>query len=288
MQVEKRKYSKETVDQWYNYLINNHTLKETSEYFNISYYSLVKILTRYGYRKVAYKVKNITWRKNENINYFNVINSHEKAYFLGFIYADGSISSNINTNNKTFNFTLQLQDKYILDKLHNNMNLKTKIIIHKNSAKLHVYNQELYNDLINLGIKEDKSHKDFLFPNIDEKYIPSFILGYFDGDGCISLKSNNNASVSITCNSEIFLLNMKKYLDKENIKCYIRKIKKIKNYLYVLYVSGKENHIKFKNYIYKDSNIFLIRKHNKFLTLWQNFVQSQEIAEQVNQHQLEH
>lgn len=67
---------------------------------------------------------------------------------------------------------------------------------------------------------------------------------------------------------------MKKYLDKENIKCYIRKIKKIKNYLYVLYVSGKENHIKFKNYIYKDSNIFLIRKHNKFLTLWQNFVQS--------------
>ena len=288
MQVEKRKYSKETVDQWYNYLINNHTLKETSEYFNISYYSLVKILTRYGYRKVAYKVKNITWRKNKNINYFNVIDSHEKAYFLGFIYADGSISSNINTNNKTFNFTLQLQDKYILDKLHNNMNLKTKIIIHKNSAKLHVYNQELYNDLINLGIKEDKSHKDFLFPNIDEKYIPSFILGYFDGDGCISLKSNNNASVSITCNSEIFLLNMKKYLDKENIKCYIRKIKKIKNYLYVLYVSGKENHIKFKNYIYKDSNIFLIRKHNKFLTLWQNFVQSQEIAEQVNQHQLEH
>lgn len=69
-----------------------------------------------------------------------MIDSHEKAYFLGFIYADGSISSNINTNNKTFNFTLQLQDKYILDKLHNNMNLKTKIIIHKNSAKLHVYN----------------------------------------------------------------------------------------------------------------------------------------------------
>ena len=265
MKEEKRKYTIETVNKWSDYLKDNHTLKETSEFFNISYYSLVKILTRYGYRRTSRTVKNVSWKKNVNTNYFEKIDSYEKAYFLGFIYADGSISSNSNTNQKVFSFVLQLQDRYILENLHKKMNLKTKISIYKNSAKLHVYDSKLYNDLNNLGVYEDKSHKDFSIPSIDKKYLSSFILGYFDGDGCITIKQNKTCGgVNITCNSNVFLKEIQNILNNQNIKNYIKKINKPTGYLYVLYISGKENQIKFRDYIYKDYNNSLIRKKEKF------------------------
>lgn len=267
MKKEKRKYSEEAVQKWSEYLKNDHTLMETSEHFNVPYYSLVKVLVRYGYRKKSRTVKTVTWKKNVDISYFENIDSYEKAYFLGFIYADGSISSNINSGQKVFNFALQLQDKYILENLHKAMGLKTNIYIHKNSARLNVYDYKLYDDLAALGVLEDKSHKEFNFPHINEKYISSFILGYFDGDGCITIKKNQ-AGVSITCNSELFLKEMEKYLTKNNINCYIRRISKSTGYLFVLYISGKESHLKFRDFIYKNYSDSLIRKRDKFFSLF--------------------
>ena len=115
----------------------------------------------------------------------------------------------------------------------------------------------MYNRLLELGIYEDKSHKDFVIPNIKESLINSFILGYFDGDGCITIKSTGYASISICCNSRIFLESVQSYLIQQSI--FSRPITtehRAKHPLYVLYITKRKDQNAFKDLIYRNSTIF--------------------------------
>lgn len=126
----------------------------------------------------------------------------------------------------------------------------------------------MYNKLVELGIQEDKSHQNYTLPNIDENLLNSFILGYFDGDGCITIKSTGYSVTSICCNSKIFLESVKECLNKNGIETRDISIeKRSKNSLYILYISKRSEQLKFMDYIYKDSSIFLKRKHDKFLQI---------------------
>lgn len=103
-------------------------------------------------------------------------------------------------------------------------------------------------------------------PNIDEKYINSFIRGYFDGDGCITIKNDNSIVVSICCNSKLFLENLQEKLQNNNIFSRILTEKRKHNNLYVLYLKGRKNQLNFKNYIY-NNYMRLKRKYDKFMKI---------------------
>lgn len=62
------------------------------------------------------------------------------------------------------------------------------------------------------NFKEDKSHQDYSIPNIPDEFFHAFVRGYFDGDGCVCLKSHKYLSVSICCNSKVFLESLKEKL----------------------------------------------------------------------------
>lgn len=268
MKPNQQKYPKEEVKNWSDYLNNNHTLTETSEFFKIPYKSMIHLLNRYGFRKPCRSVNKIRRLNNEIIDYFKIIDSAEKAYYLGLIYSDGYICSGNYNRTKQVGIALQLQDKYILERLHTNLSLKTKINEYKNSAKLVITNLGMYNDLLNLGIIENKSKSDYTMPKINENLLNSFVLGYFDGDGCITIKNSGAIVVSICCNSKIFLESLQEYLNSNDIKTRLNTEKrKLKNNLYVLYLCGRKNQLKFKKLIYKDSPIFLTRKYDKFMKI---------------------
>ena len=205
MKIERMKYTKEQIEEFGNYYLNNHTLKETSEHFNINYHTLKQYLLKFGYRTPSKKLSNQRVKKN---SYFDKIDTPEKAYFLGYLFADGYISKT--TYGTSIGIGLQLQDKYIIEALCEQMQIPKNIGIYKNSAKLQYTDQHTYNNLISFGICEDKSHKDFHLPNIHDELMNSFILGYFDGDGCITIKSTGYSVVSMCCNSKVFLEDVKK------------------------------------------------------------------------------
>lgn len=268
MKPNQQKYSIEEVIKWNDYLKNNHTLTETAEYYNIPYKSVVHLLNRYHFRTPCRNVMKIRRLNNEIIDYFKIIDSAEKAYYLGLIYSDGYICSSNYDRTKQVGIALQLQDKYILDNLHTILDLKTKISIYKNSAKLVITNLGMYQDLCNLGVVENKSNSDYIIPNIKPEFINSFILGYFDGDGCITIKKSGAIVVSICCNSYKFLESVQNYLNSQNIKTRLNKeMKSSGKYLYVLYLCGRKNQLKFKDLIYKNCNIFLTRKYDKFMKI---------------------
>ena len=117
---------------------------------------------------------------NFNRNYFDELKTHEQAYILGFIYADG-----YNRGDK-----LELdQNEERIDILENiNKALESNCPIRSYSSgkyRLSFNSKKLCLDLTRLGAVRNKSLI-LTFPKcITDKLMPSFILGYFDGDGCV-------------------------------------------------------------------------------------------------------
>lgn len=145
MQINKQKYTKEEIYEFYNFFSQNHTLSETAIHFNVKYKTMINSMIRFG----LYVPKRIcTKRKNNctNHDYFEKIDSHEKAYYLGLLMSDGYI---LTTNyNKQMGIALQLQDEYVLEPLKNNLGKNLKLNRYKNSSKLVVNSEKIYSDLV--------------------------------------------------------------------------------------------------------------------------------------------
>jgi intein/homing endonuclease len=199
-----------------------------------------------------------------NENYFDVIDSEDKAYFLGLLYADGY--NDINRN--TINLSLKEQDKEILEKLsiciESNKPLqyvKIKNQNHQNQYRLVVCSKYLSQKLIELGCVSNKTFK-ITFPT--EEQVPKelqrhFLRGYFDGDGWIGEKSLCIVGTQDFCNSL-------DYITKDlNINSYIRSRHPERNHNIKMFeISGRNQCKKFFHYIYDNATIYLKRKFDKW------------------------
>ena len=229
---------------------------------------MLNYFLRLGWYKPTRKKKKITKQLCINPNYFQTIDSNKKAYFLGLLMSDGYICENVYS--KEFGIALQSSDKYILEELQKEIAPSKKINHYKNSYKFSLTNNQIYNDLKKYGIREQKSSIDYTLPKLEDKYMHAFIRGYFDGDGCITIKSTGYSVVSFCCNSKVFLENLKVYLESKNIICrniVCEQGSSRKRPIYILYLSKRENQLKFQNFIYSDKEIYLIRKYNKFMKI---------------------
>ena len=123
---------------------------------------------------------NSTRKYNLNEDYFSELKTHEQAYILGFIYADGYNRED----------TLELDQKEervdILEKINKALNSDALIKSYSpGTYRLNINSKKLCADLTKLGAIRNKSLI-LTFPNfIPEELMSSFILGYFDGDGCV-------------------------------------------------------------------------------------------------------
>ena len=122
---------------------------------------------------------------------FEKIDTEEKAYWLGFLYADGSVGS------KEDKIELGLAEKDLkhIEKFKTFMNINNKISYREKtkSYRMSFRSAQCKQDLINKGCVPKKSLI-LNFPNENQvpKYlIRHFIRGYFDGDGCFSRQLHN-------------------------------------------------------------------------------------------------
>jgi len=220
-----------------------------------------------------YNVYNPKIINQGNVRYFQNIDSNIKAYFFGFITADGCIKDN-GSGSKGLSITIHRKDQCILDKLKSEIGCDNPIMYittkmsHseelKDHVRLNIFNRDLYEDLCNLGLTERKSTTmPSLINNIDEKFRNSFILGYFDGDGCVHLPTsirNLNSIVVSFRGTHDFLADIPKHLNIDSFSLNKDKSKNCSS----LSFSARSNVIKFFN-IYNDNDFFLTRKYNKFL-----------------------
>ena len=199
---------------------------------------------------------------------------------MGFLYADGCNFINTNKNGKTkyaTKISLQQSDKEHIQKFLNsvqsNTTIKDRYITFNNkkfmSSDASICNKQFCLDLERLGCTPRKSLV-LIFPNEDllpKKYYRDFIRGYFDGDGCIHInKDKQNINWSLIGTQE-FLSKISDILyDELNIDKNVL-IQKKGNKAYCLSHGSLVDIEKIYNYLYKDCNIYLKRKLEKFDTL---------------------
>lgn len=210
-------------------------------------------------------------------NYFNEINTPDKAYWLGFIYADGYVTIS-STGQKVFGISLSRKDRLHLVKLA--LSLKSNYPIHDyitdnayaegtEYSRLNITSDELVDNLIKHGVHEQKT--DIIKPpSINEELVPHFLRGYFDGDGCVTRYQKSGYT-----NYAIKILGTKELLDWINDYVEYKLGFRIPNYfarkegqLTLSYeISSCKRSKEFLDIIYKNANIYLDRKYNKYLEL---------------------
>lgn len=225
-----------------------------------------------------------------NADYFNEINTFNKAYIAGFIAADGAIVANKNSNCKVLTVTIHSKDVAVLELMKSEMNSALSI---KNITKggkssyLQVVdhkrfttgNKKIISALDVIGIKPRKSlTMPDIIKNIPKDFRKSFILGYFDGDGCFSdskiirtrtyLKKDGSSSIyrGYKYNSQISIKGTFEFLEgivKElNITNYSLKQLKDQN-IHTLTIIKNSEILKFYD-CYNYCDFFFVRKKDKF------------------------
>lgn len=119
-----------------------------------------------------------------NVHYFDKIDTEHKAYWLGYIFADGHIS-----RGHHLMFGCQMLDVDILESVKKDFGCTYPIKLNKdNNPIMNICSKHICDTLLSMGFTHDKSHK-VNFSKI-LSYIPNdlmhhFIRGMFDGDGSI-------------------------------------------------------------------------------------------------------
>ena len=125
---------------------------------------------------------------------FEDIDNEEKAYWLGFLFADGNITYDLDKTKYKIELGLATIDYNHLEKYKTFLkyNKDIKFRSSTNSCRIIVGSKKACEDLIKLGCTPKKSLI-LKFPkNIREDLLSHFIRGYFDGDGSISICKNTN------------------------------------------------------------------------------------------------
>ena len=245
----------------------NYSGNQLSKYFPISQVAINNLLRRNGYdAKSASELQ----RKYPIVeDFFDNIDTEEKAYFLGFLYADGYN----NTDRNSVNLSLKEDDKEILEILNNLLQpnkplqyVEIKDTNSSNQYRLVIANKHISQKLVELGCVKAKTHT-LTFPT--EEQVPSclirhFVRGYFDGDGSVSGDKQKQFCFVGTMD---FLLPLQQILIKElnfSKTKLDRRHKDRDNNIRSLRYCGVNQCITFRDWLYKDATIYLERKKKIF------------------------
>lgn len=235
------------------------TLSALGREFGVSYSTIRNLLKRKGIKTEGNKHN---FPRDEF--YFKNIDSKEKAYWLGFLYADGCVHSNSNE------ISITLKDRDHLEKFRKAIKSNNKIgeSIDKRYGSLpkiyhfSIKDKQLKSDLIKWGCVPNKSLSLTKIPNIPRDFVSHFIRGYFDGDGSLHwLNGTKNFRISFVGTAP-FLKDIQKELGL-SLSLGQQEGNKSKYFQ----VAGRKQVPMILDYIYKDSNenIRLTRKYKNYL-----------------------
>jgi len=245
---------------------------DIKEKLNIGERSIAKILDSKGI--IRRRPSEYTRKYTADYTFFDKIDNEYKAYWLGFLYADGYISEKDKNNSAHVSLYLKDEDEQHIELFKRVMRAENPLehrdyttpLGKKNrSCGITIRHEHLVNSLIDKGCVNNKSLI-LTFPTreqVPEVYVSHFIRGYFDGDGCISKTKNNRFSFQM-CGTYEFLTGVLDFLGVSQ-KLHQGKNKEKNNYSFI--IKGNKQIERLMRILYNDSHIFLKRKAILFLEL---------------------
>jgi hypothetical protein len=196
---------------------------------------------------------------------FSIIDSQEKAYLLGFIAADGSVSKPTSKGAQKLKIALAEQDLDHLCRMRDLLCPRAVIKIfsrkkdtHQNLCELHINDTEFCRLLKRYGIVPNKAK--ILGPplNIPNKLLTHFIRGLFDGDGSVYFNKSNKTYCCIDGNYDILYWINEKFRKHYNHGCKVYKGHACDRISY-----GYRTAEAFLEWIYTDATLYLPRKFER-------------------------
>lgn len=246
------------------YLKNNYQLpyKELISVLNRTRGAIQIKLKRLGLTKNKYELT----KREFNKSFFHCIDTEEKAYWLGFICADGCIYIK-DENSKVLKINLQISDSDFLRKFIKSINGNFDIRQYEKKSFGKIFGvcevcfkcKEMVSDLQQY-ITPNKTNI-IRMPKIQKDLQRHFLRGFSDGDGCFYCgNKKNRKSFEIVSNSPKMLEDIKDIFKENNINSNIYR-KQNGNYKIGIY--NFEDLIRLHNYFYNDCNIYMERKYVK-------------------------
>lgn len=207
-----------------------------------------------------------------NENYFQNIDTPNKAYILGLIYADGCNCK----SDRGLHIHLQENDKELLEDINREMeNTKPLGIIKRNIKninwkdmyKITIYSEKMQKDLLDKGVMFQKTMK-LKYPYwLRDDLHSHFMRGYFDGDGSVFQIYGRNKK--ITCidftGTEDMCLGFQTKLKEAGIHSNIFDSWLHNGITKNLHIKRKDDVMLFFNWIYKDKGLYMKRKYDRFI-----------------------
>ena len=207
--------------------------------------------------------------------FFDVIDTEEKAYWLGFIYADGYLALP-----QTIGIELKDTDHTHLEKFRASLDAETEVKFYNKKSTFGPQRNCRFafssKHMFNILLSYFKSHKktfEGVFPKLQrEELIPHLIRGFFDGDGSLIGKPNSEdkmfrPSLSLTGRKETlehietisgFSWNWSQRFPERNTDNY------------QIAVGRVHDCLNFLHYMYNDATIYLDRKYELYQGLIEN------------------
>jgi len=255
------------VDQIVQDYLSGELIKQIKKKHTCSKTAILKILQDKRIPLKNYDKRNRKYEHDED--FFKIIDTEEKAYWLGFLYADGYIIK----ASCAFGVTLSKKDEGHIEKLKKAIKAANPIHSYlgtgysKSSwcSRLLISSKNIVSDLISHGLGYNKTFN-LKFPNnsiVPEKLMHHFVRGYFDGDGSLSCYQSNYGRKK-TCYI-IGFTGTKEMI--QGINNFFGKNLKITPHgkAYELNLGGNIQVGKFLSIMYKDATIWLDRKHQKYM-----------------------
>jgi hypothetical protein len=235
-------------------------IKKISQILHISDYRIAQYLESQGYQ---WNLNNQTHEYYDDV--FEVIDTEEKAYWLGFLSADGSHS------NKILELSLKEGDRNHIKSFGDFISPTAEIQYRSKvkACRIQICSKKICDDLTALGVTPNKSLTLEFCDQVPKHLIHHYIRGYVDGDGSIGLSYRNkndkrkHASFGVL-GTESFLDQIISHLNLHHNK------KQRHGKAYSIGYSGNKLVPKILNKLYADATIYLPRKYKKYQEIVEN------------------
>lgn len=276
---------------------------ELAEQFNCSVTGMRDFLVegRYVKSRGHQTINGVHYNKRHSCNdlFFNKIDSEKKAYWLGYLFADGYN----NTDKKMVSFSQSEPQEEMVYRLKEDLEatqpisvsgprintIHGKEITSKPAHKIAINSKQLSDDLAKHGCTQGKTLT-IAFPNIDDQFKSHFIRGYFDGDGSVTNvkdTTGTKAQFNIIGTLDLLLGIQKELVEKAGLNAIKISPAKKDSQVYQLVYGGIKNVKKFYSYLYLDSETYLPKKKNIFESVLKLYKDRDDNKDSVRQEKLE-
>lgn len=225
--------------------------------YKVSKNTIYRTLERFGRKRETRKY-------NIDETAFDTLDNEPAAYWLGFIYADGYVSP----KRSYFNVGLQRRDEDHLDKLKEFLKSDAQLGRYNYTghpqSRLNISNRKLSDRLRELGIIVGRNRFNLTIEGLPPEMYRHFIRGLIDGDGYVC-ENNKWPQIRLVGQDDMLDWTNDIIFKTLSIPQQPKKLVNKKDIILCISFAGRTQAAKLGDWIYRDAQVFMQRKCNRYL-----------------------